>query len=167
MVLCVIDFGFENCLNISKCLNVVSIFQYFPDETPALIGSSETNIESEIVYNARGGEEREPTIEVVEIEENVNARENDGGRGWGGTRGGGRRRQRLGRQKEKEEVELDNNEEEEVGLDNNEEEQDRRGGKDFRSYQKNLFRSSASQNYAVALSPILIFIHSQFKSCFY
>ena len=154
-------------------MNIVSIFQYFPDEIPALIGSSETNIESEIVYKAPGGEEREPTIEIVEIEENVNVlRENDGGRGWGGTRGEGRRRQgrkrqRPGRQKEKEEVELDNNEEEEVGLDNNEEEQDRRGGKDFRSYQKNLFRSSASQNYAVALSPILIFIHSQFKSCFY
>ena len=46
-----------------------------------MIGSSETNIESEIVYNARGGEEREPTIEIVEIEENVNVlRENDGGR---------------------------------------------------------------------------------------
>ena len=70
-------------------------------------------------------------------------------------RGGGRRRQRPGRQKEKEEV----------GLDNNEEEQ--RGGKDFRSYEKNLFTSSASQNDAVAVSPILIILHSQFKSCFY
>ena len=145
-------------------MDIVSIFQYFPDEIPALIGSSETNIESEIVYKAPGAEEREPTIEIVEIEENVNVRENDGGRGWGGTRtrGEGRRRQgrkrqRPGRQKEKEEEELDNKEEEE----------DRRRGKDFRSYEKNLFRSSASQNYPVALSPILILLHSQSKSCFY
>ena len=142
-------------------MNIVSIFQYFPDEIPALIGSSETNIESEIVYKAPGAEEREPTIEIVEIEENVNVREKDGGRGWGGTRGEGRRRQgrkrqRPGRQKEKEEEELDNKEEE-----------DRRRGKDFRSYEKNLFRSSASQNYPVALSPILILLHSQSKSCFY
>ena len=157
MVLSQTDCGFEHCFNIS-------IFQYFPDEIPALIGSSETNIESEIVYKAPGAEEREPTIEIVEIEENVNVlRENDGGRGWGGTRGEGRRRQgrkrqRPGRQKEKEEEELDNKEEEE---------EERRRGKEFRSYEKNLFRSSASQNYPVALSPILILLHSQSKSCFY
>ena len=84
-------------------LNIVSIFQYFPDEIPALIGSSE----SEIVYKALGAGEREPTIEIVEIEKNVNVRENEGWRG------------------------------------------------------------SASQNYPVALSPILVLLHSQSKFCIY
>ena len=105
-----------------------------------MIGSEETNIEAEIVYKAPGGQ-REPTIEIVEIEENVRGR---GGeeerRGWGGGREGRRRgrKRRPGRQRERGEEEGQGKDEEEV----EEEEEDSRE-KDF-LYDKNLFRSPAS-----------------------
>ena len=110
-----------------------------------MIGSDETNIEGEIVYKAPGGQ-REPTIEIVEIEENVRGR-NGGGeegerRGWGGGREGRRRgrKRRPGRQREMGEEEGQGKKEED------EKEEEERREKDFR-YDKNLFHSPASNRH--------------------
>ena len=131
-----------------------------------MIGSEETNIEAEIVYKAPGGQ-REPTIEIVEIEENVRGR---GGeeerRGWGGGREGRRRgrKRRPGRQRERGE------EDERQGKDEEEVEEDRRE-KDF-LYDKNLFRSPASNlqppsSLLLLLLPTPLVFHCQAGPSFY
>ena len=128
-----------------------------------MIGSDETNIEAEIVYKAPGGQ-REPTIEIVEIEENVRG---GGGeedrRGWGGREGRRRgRKRRPGRQRERE------GEEEQSKEDEDEEEEYRRE-KDFR-FDKNLFRSPASNQQPFSILPILLLplvFHSQGRLSFY
>ena len=127
-----------------------------------MIGSAETNIEAEIVYKAPGGQ-REPTIEIVEIEENVRGR--GGGeerRGWGGREGRRRGRKRKpGRQKEGGEVE----EQEEKDREKDEEEEDRRE-KDFR-YDKNLFHSSASKPSSILLLLFLVVFCLNTRLSFY
>ena len=127
-----------------------------------MIGSDETNIEAEIVYKAPGGQ-REPTIEIVEIEENVRGRGGDGEerRGWGGREGRRRgRKRRPGRQKQREEVEE---------VEDEDEEEDRRE-KDFR-YDKNLFRSPASNrqtsSYLILTLLLPLVFHSQAGPSFY
>ena len=130
-----------------------------------MIGSDETNIEAEIVYKAPGGQ-REPTIEIVEIEENVRGRGGGGEedrRGWGGREGRRRgRKRRPGRQRERE------GEEEQSKEDEDEEEEYRRE-KDFR-FDKNLFRSPASNQQPFSILPILLLplvFHSQGRLSFY
>ena len=130
-----------------------------------MIGSDETDIEGEIVYKAPGGQ-REPTIEIVEIEENVRGRGGGGDEeermGWGGREGRRRgRKRRPGRQNEREEEEREEEEEEK---------EEERIEKDFR-YDKNLFRSPASNqqtpSYLILTLIIPLVFHSQTRPYFY